>query len=225
MSKFLGFSFLWWFFGNPLIAIIVMLLILYFIDRRFIGLSPSMMRPIRRMQRISKLNQGLSANPHDTSAKLELAHLLIERRHYSEARKWLEPLQDRMDQSAEYWDDLGTCYLYTGETERGEAAIRYALQINPRVKYGQPYLRLAKHYAAIDKQKAIALLEEFGGIHSSSCEGYYRMGILYAEIGRKKDAKDAWEETIRIYRSSPKYVKRKERAWMIKSRIKLLTAG
>lgn len=222
MFKLLGFSFLYYFFGNPFIAIIVLLLILYVLDRRFIGISPSFIRPLKRMQRISKLKQELDANPHNTSVKQELAHLLIERKQYNEARKWLEPLQERMDNSSEYWDDLGTCYIHTGEPEKGEQAIRHALEINPRVKYGQPYLRLAVFYSKTDKQKAIQALQEFGAIQSSSCELYYRMGCLYQEMDQKHEAKEAWSEAVRLYRMLPKYLKRKERSWMIKSRLKLM---
>lgn len=222
MIKFIGFGFLYYLFGSPIIAIIVLLIILYIVDRRFIGLSPSFVRPFRRMQRISKLKQELHSNPHNTSAKQELAHLLLERGRYQQARDWLEPLQDRMEQSAEYWDDLGTSYMHTGDAERGEAAIARALELNPRVKYGQPYLRLAKHYASQDKEKALAALQQFGAILSSSCEMYYRMGNVYAEMGRKEDAKQAWQEAVRIYRSLPKYLRRKERSWVVKSRLKQL---
>lgn len=223
MSKLIGFSFLFYIFGNPFVAIIVLLLILYVLDRRFIGISPSFIRPLKRMQRISKLKQELDTNPHNTSVKLELAHLLIERKQYHEARKWLEPIQDRMDNSAEYWDDLGTCYIHTGEPEKGEAAILHALEINPRVKYGQPYLRLAVYYSKHDKQKAIQALQQFASLHSSSCELYYRMGCLYMEMEQKQEAKEAWTEALRLYRMLPKYLKRQERSWMIKSRLKLMS--
>ena len=222
MGKFIGFSFLWYIFGNPFIAILVLLLILYMLDRRYVGLTPSMVKPFQRMKRISKLKQELNANPHDLSTKHELSRLLIERGKYEEARKWLEPMQDRMEHSAEFWDDLGTCYMYLGEPERGEAAIQKALELNPRVKYGQPYLRLARFYARSDKQRALESLKAFGSIHSSSCEMYYRMGCIYAEMDRKEEAKASWEEAIRLYHALPKYMKRKERSWMIKSRLKAM---
>lgn len=220
VSKIIGFSMLWWLLGNPFLAVIVLLLLIYIIDRQFIGLSPSMIKPLKRMNRISKLKQQLHTNPHDISAKQELARLLMERKNYREARHLLEPLQESMDHSAEYWDDLGTSYIHTGDPERGDAAIRTALAINPRVKYGEPYLRLAAMYSQSDKNKAIEVLQSFQHIQSSSCEAYYRLGLLYEQIGKQEEAKNAWEEAIHIYRALPRYKKRHERKWMMKCRFK-----
>lgn len=220
VSKFLAFGMLYWLLGNPIAAIIVLLLLLYVLDRRFVGLSPSLFRPLKRRNRIGKLKQQLGANPHDVSAKLELARLLIERRAYREARQWLEPLQETMDHSAEFWDDLGACWLHTGEPEQGEAAIRKALELNPRVKYGQPYLRLASLYAETDKNRAIEALQAYQEVHSSSCESYYRLGKLYEQLGRKEEAREAWSQAVAIYRALPRYKKREERKWMLKSMFK-----
>ncbi|GAC43638.1 FOG: TPR repeat [Paenibacillus popilliae ATCC 14706] len=151
---------------------------------------------------------------------MELARLLIERRAYREARQWLEPLQETMDHSAEFWDDLGTCWLHTGEPERGEAAIRKALELNPRVKYGQPHLRLASLYAEADKNRAIEALQTYQEVHSSSCESYYRLGRLYEQLGRKEEAGEARNQAVAIYRSLPRYKKREERKWMLKSMLR-----
>lgn len=220
VSKFLAFGMLFWLLGNPIAAIIVLLLILYVLDRRFVGLSPSLLKPLKRRSRIRKLKQQLGTNPHDVSAKMELARLLIERRAYREARQWLEPLQETMDHSAEFWDDLGTCWLHTGEPERGEAAIRKALELNARVKYGQPHLRLASLYAATDKNRAIEALQAYQEVHSSSCESYYRLGQLYEQLDRKEEAREAWKQAVAIYRSLPRYKKREERKWVLKSMLK-----
>lgn len=220
MAKFALFSLLWFLLGNPFVAIIVLLIIAYILDRRFIGLSPSLMRPIKRRQRIGKLKQELALSPHNLSAKQELGHLLIESKCYREAREVLEPIRERMDQSAEYLDDLGTAYLHTGDSALGEAAIREALELNPRVKYGEPYLRLASLYSASDKTKALHELNELRSLNSSSCEVFYRMGILYGQMERMAEAKGAWQEAIRVYQGLPKYLRRKERGWMIRSRFK-----
>ncbi|MWC28602.1 tetratricopeptide repeat protein [Paenibacillus sp. MMS18-CY102] len=219
IGKFLLFGLLLSIFGNPVLAIIAFVVILYIIDRRFVGLSPSLVKPIRRLGRIRKLKQLLDMNPNDLSAKLELAKLLIDKRSFRQARDLLEPLQDResIEQSAEYWDDLGTSMLHTGEAGAGEAAIRKALSINPRVKYGQPYLRLAALIGKHDASKALADLEAFQQIQTSSCEGYYRLAKLNQLLGRKAEAKQALNESLRLYRQLPRYKKRQERRWALLS--------
>jgi tetratricopeptide (TPR) repeat protein len=218
MGKFFLFGMLWFLLGNPFAAIMVLIIILYLLDRRFIGLSPSLVKPIKRARRIGRLRQQLALNPNDMSARMELAHLLIERKAYAEARRLLEPAAETMAHSAEYWDDLGTALLFTGSRAEGESAIRRALDINPRVKYGQPYLRLA----AVNRdqpEKALKLLDELQAIHSSSCEAYYRMGLIYKSLGRREEARRAFDEAGDVYRTLPRYKRREERPWAIRSRL------
>ncbi|MBB3113603.1 tetratricopeptide (TPR) repeat protein [Paenibacillus phyllosphaerae] len=215
MGKFILFVILWQLLGNPLLAILVLLLVLYLVDRRFIGLTPSIIRPFRRGAAIRRLRQQVLMNPNDIPAKHELARLLIERKKYAAAKELLMPLQDALDHSAEYWDDLGTSLAALGEQASAEAAIRNALSINPRVKYGTPYLRLAALHAKTNPQAAIAALDEFKTIHTSSCEAYYRLAQIYAELGRKEEAAQSLAACSNIYKALPKYKKRQERKWAL----------
>ncbi|MOA49630.1 Tetratricopeptide repeat protein [compost metagenome] len=64
------------------------------------------------------------------------------------------------------------------------------------------------------------MLEQFRQVNSSSCEAYYRLGQLYEQLGRGEDARRAYRETLQIYRSLPKYNKRKQRRWAILARFK-----
>lgn len=220
MLKFSLFLLLAWLFGNPFIAILVMLVLLYVLDRRFVGLTPSILKPLKRSSRIRKLKQHIGLSPNDVSAKLELARLFIEKKNYREALKWLEPLQNTLDDSAEYWDDLGTTYLYTGNEERGEACIIRALELNPRVKYGAPYLRLAAYYSNGRIDQALSYIRAFQEIHSSSCEAYDRLAAIYKMLGQAEESKLAVQEGLRIYRMLPRYKKRLERKWAVRLLLK-----
>nr|WP_246627978.1 hypothetical protein [Paenibacillus oenotherae] len=206
---------MWWLFGNPFLALIVLLVLLYALDRRFVGVTPSIVKPYRRLRMIGRLRQQAAMNPNDIPAKHELGRLLVERKRYKEAKEWLMPLQDALEQSAEYWDDLGSCLAGLSETAAAEAAINNALAINPRVKYGAPYLRLASLYAKSDPARAIGYLQSFRHIQSSSCEAYYRLAGMYRELGRKEDEKEALAECRSIYRMLPRYKKRSERKWAL----------
>lgn len=220
MGKILGFVLLWRLLGNPFLAILVLLVIVYLLDRRFVGILPSVTKPFKRMGQISKLRPQIGMNPSDVSSKHELARLLIERKKDGEALKLLESIQSQSEDSAEFWDDLGTVYLRQGKIAEGEASILRALELNPRVKYGQPYLRLADVYKNSDRDKAMDYVRRFQEIHSSSCEGYYLLGMMYKSLDRKEEAKEAFQEAIDIYRSLPKYKKRQERKWAVLSMIK-----
>lgn len=216
MLKFSLLIFLFWLFGNPFIAILVLLLLLYVLDRRFVGLMPSIFKPLKRISRIKKLKQQIDRSPNDVSSKHELARLLIERKKYKEALTWLVPLQPMLDESAEFWDDLGTSYLYTGDEENGVASILRGLELNPRVKYGAPYLNLAAHFSNGQTEQALKHIQSFQSINSSSCEAYDQLTTIYKKLGNTAEAKNAIEEGLRIYRMLPRYKKRQERKWAVR---------
>ena len=217
MLKF-GFIFiaLNWFIGNPLITIIVMFIALYALDHRFVGIFPNIFKPLKRQSRIRKLKQIIHSSPNDVSAKQELARLLIERRRYREALAWLEPLKRPLEDSAEFWDDHGTCYLYTGNEEDGIACISRALSINPRVKYGAPYLRLAAYYSEREADRSLPYIRAFQSINSSSCEAYGHLATILKKLGKTVEAKASAEEGLQIYRMLPRYKKRQERKWALR---------
>lgn len=223
MSKFMLFFLLSWLTGNPLIAIVILLLIVYFIDRRFVGVFPSISKPFKRLRNISKLRQQLSVNHFDVSSKRELARLLLDKKKFQEAHQLLEEVKPSSESSAEYWNDLGTALIGLGRLEEGESMILHALSLNERVKYGQPYLHLASAFREKEPEKALHYAAKYGEIQSSSSEACYLLGSLYHSLGRKEDAKRALEESLSIYRSLPKYKKRHERKWAVRSFFKSLT--
>ena len=220
LSKFFLFSFLLYITRNPIIAIILLLVILYVLDRRYVGLTPSLFKPFSRNRRINRLKEELRANPHASTSRFELARLYAAQKKYNEALGHLEQIERAMEESADYHFEVGVCHLKLGRIEAGEAHIHRALELNSRVGYGDPYLQLAEAYRTIEPEKAITMLEQFRQVNSSSCEAYYRLGQLYDQLGRAEDARRAYRETLEIYRSLPKYNKRKQRRWAILARFK-----
>ncbi|USG65915.1 tetratricopeptide repeat protein [Brevibacillus ruminantium] len=221
MGKVMLFSILWWITGNPFVALLIILIVLYALDLRFVRLLPDVTKPFRRNSRIAALRRELRLNPHDTSAKVELARLLMEKGQYQEALAYLDEVALIMQESAEVISDRGICLLKTGRVEEGEAILKKALEMNPRVKYGEPYLRLGEAFAKHNQtEKALAYLEELTGIQTSSAEVYYKLGMLYTQIGQKEKARQAFSEAVEVYRGLPKYKKRTERRWALLSWMK-----
>jgi tetratricopeptide (TPR) repeat protein len=220
LIKILLFSLLWRLTGNPFLAIIILLVIFYVLDRRYVGLTPNLFKPFQQSRRAARLRQELTANPHNTSAKLELARILIEKKKYREALPYLEQTIAIMEDSADVHYDLGVCHLKLGDLSQGESLMLKALELNPRAKYGQPYLRLGEAFAAENPEKAAAYMEQFREVHSSSCEAYYRLGQLYQQLGRTDEAKRAFRDTVDIYRGLPRYSRRQQRRWALLARFK-----
>ncbi|WP_339315560.1 tetratricopeptide repeat protein [Paenibacillus sp. FSL R10-2734] len=217
MLKFIGVLLLFRLVGNPFLAIFILLLILYFLDRRYVGIFPSITKPFKRMRQISKLRTTISLNPNDVSSKFDLARSLAERKKYREAKDLLLQIEDRYEQSAEYWVELGHVNLKLGALEEGEAQMLHGLEINRKARYGQPYLWLAETFRHTNHDKALHYVTQYQEIQSSSSEAYYLAGSMYKALGRSEDAKRAFEESTAVYRSLPKYKKRQERGWALRS--------
>ncbi|MCC3375759.1 tetratricopeptide repeat protein [Cohnella sp. REN36] len=213
--KALLFFLLWRVLGNPFLAILVLLVVFYFLERRYIGLTPSLVKPFKRRGAIGKARRQLLLNPHDVSAQSELARLLIESKRFRDARDVLLDIEAKMEHSAEYWSDRGIAELAIGHTEEGERAMNRALEISPRVKYGLPYLKLGEAYAKTDADKAIGFLQEFQRMNASSCEAFYRLGTVYRTMGRTEEAREAYRACRELYRTLPRYMRRKERKWAL----------
>src|SRR5690606_32960711 len=122
--------------------------------------------------------------------KTEAARILIHLKRYAEAQALLDEVLRQVDDSADVWFDAGLCRLKQGQLSDGEAMIRKALELNARVRYGEPYLRLGEAFAEKDREKALDYLRRFGDIQSSSCEAYYRLGVLLTSMGKTGEAKD-----------------------------------
>jgi tetratricopeptide (TPR) repeat protein len=215
LTKIFIFFILWRLTGNPFIAILVLLVIFYFLERRYIGFTPSLARPFKRNRRLRQLQIELLTHPHNTSGKLEAAWLLIEKRKYSQALQYLDEVRHILDDSAEAFYATGLCHLKLGDLAEGEKLVLESLAMNPRVRYGEPYLRLGEAIAAVQPERALNYLQKFREVHSSSCEAYYRLGQLYQHLDRKEEALIIYNETLIIYRGLPKYKKRTERRWAI----------
>jgi len=198
------------------------MIVLYFLDRRFIGIFPNVFKPFQLSRRLRRVRQELSLSPHHSSLKLEAARILVEKRRYAEAIVLLDELISLVSDSAEVWFEAGRCRLKLGDLIVGESQILKALHLNPRVRYGEPYLRLGEAFADVDQNKALKYLRQFQDIHSSSCEAYYRLGLLLEKMGQKDQAKQAYGEAMTIYQSLPKYKRKQERRWIWLARRKKL---
>lgn len=220
MSKIAGFGFLWWLTGSPLLALLLLAVLLYVLDRRYIGILPNVFKPLKTSARIRKVRQELALQPHSTSLKSELAGLLIDKKRYAEAAALLEQAGAAAPDSADAWYGLGLCRLKLGALEEGERLIGRALELNGRLRYGEPYLRLGEALARTEPDKALDYLRRLRDMQSSSCEVYFRLGLILERMGRGDEAKEAYRESAAVYKALPKYKRKSERRWFLLSAMK-----
>lgn len=217
MSKLLIFYLIWRITGNPFLAIILILVIYYFVDRRYIGLLPSITKPFKRRSRMGQLRRQIYLNPHDTPAKHDLAEAYIEVRQYRSALRLLEELPKHMQDSPDVLYDTGLCKLSLGDIDAGESLILNALEKDAKLRHGEPYLKLAAGVAESSPQRAAEYLSTFQQLNVSSCESYYRLGQLEQYFGNPDKAKEAWRNCRETYRALPRFRRRVERKWAIRA--------
>ena len=225
MGKFAIFAVLWYILGNPILALLVLLAVLYLLDRRYVGLLPNVFRPLAVRRNIARLRNAIRINPHDTASRHELARRQMEAGRYRDALDTLRAIRPVLHDSDDLLAEIGICCLKLNSLEEGERHILEAFERNPRVMYGEPYLHLGEAFAKTDPDKAVQYLERYREAQSSSCKGLYRLGQLYDRLGRKTDATEAFREASALYRALPRYRRKTERRWHILSNWKLLLRG
>jgi len=225
-SKFLLFALLTFLTGSPWTALLVLLALYLLFDIQYLGFARAAIDRIKTAGEIRELQADVALNPHNAAALSDLGRLLILNGRAQEAVAPLERAIGRMDDSDETNYYLGLAYLKTGREQEGEARITKALALNPRFRYGEPYLRLGEHYLEGQRyEEALAMLHKLGEIHSSSVEGLYLLGEVHRRMGRIEQARESYRNGIAAFRRSPRYKRREERRWQWRARLALWRLG
>jgi tetratricopeptide (TPR) repeat protein len=205
---------------NPLLAILLVLILYYILDLRYFGVSRLLFKNIRTGTKIRDLQREVSLNPHNASALNDLGRLLILSKRYREAVPYLERAIERLEDTAETNYYLGLAYLHAGNPKSGEERILKAIELNPLLRYGEPYLMLGEyHFNQGQYERALIMLRRFHEIHSSSVEGFYYLGQAYQKLVDNDRALESYQEAIKAFHRSPYYKRREDRKWVWKTRI------
>lgn len=213
---------LWAIMGNPLL-ILAILAALYFIDRRYFCLLPSPARYFQRRRRMAGLAATIRLNPADANSQLELGALHLERGDAARALPLLEQARQRNADSARIHALLGAGYRRLGRDAEARAALEKAVNLNPKIGYGEPYYHLLALALKSGSRDESALAEYCEKILSfGSPEIFYRSGRVLLAAGDKEAAKTMFKEAVANYQASPKGFRRAHRRWAAAARIFLM---
>lgn len=219
MSKFFGFYLLFVLFRDPLAAFIIIVLIFFLIDQRYMRLFPRSLRRLQGWKKQRQLLRELALNPYNVTDKLEVGRLYATRKRYAQGIPYLEEALARMPEHAEGLYYLGLSYLYTGREAEGLTKVEAALALNPRVRYGEPYAKVAEYFAHKNAyERALKFLERCDEAGLVNTQLAYRKGQLLKKLGRRTEAKASFEQAVQYYATSPKYIKKEERRWALRAR-------
>src|SRR5262245_40857898 len=207
-----------WLTGNPFLALVVVLLVSaagygYLSGRLF-----RFPRAVERWLTIRELARTVATNPHDASAQADLGRLQVEAGRPARALPHLEVAHARAPEVAETAYYLGAARLRLGDAVRGRPLIEEALARDPRLGYGEPHLRLADYYLDHNQPgEALTHLERFIAMHASSVEGQYKLARAYLALGKAEPARVALDEAVRAYGGAPRFKRREERPWRLRT--------
>lgn len=214
MSRFFLFALLTWITGNPLLAVLVIILLSlpgWWAGSRW---AFRLSRKVRSWGEAGRLRRTLAINPHDAKARTDLGAILTRQGRFREARAELEQALPRVDDLPEANYYLGLCLLNDGEADRGRALVERALALNPKFGYGEPYLRLGDFRAERGEwARAAERYRQAMDIYGSSVEGWCKLGQALSELGRRDEARAALQEALASYRTAPWYRRSEDRPW------------
>jgi predicted Zn-dependent protease len=218
MEKLLFFTLLTWITGNPLLALLAVLLLsgagYGYVTGRVFRVS----RALDRWLAIRRLERAVATNPHDAAARADLGRMLVEAGRPARALPHLDAASARAPEVAETRYFLGAARLGVGDTAGGRRLIEEALAGDPRLRYGEPHLTLANHHLARgEPAEALPHLERFTALHSSSVEGRYKLARALVATGQPAAARAALDEAIAAYRGAPRFKRREERIWRLRA--------
>ncbi len=223
VGKFMLFFFLSWLTGNPIIAVVLLIVVYLAIDRTYYGFVPDPLRALRSAGRIRELQRIVAINPHDARSMKELGIFMFERKDYQKALEYFSRASSKMSDEPEFNYYYGIALARSGSVDRGRALVDDALLASPGLKYGDPYLAMAEVY--IDTgvyDSAAPLLERFLKVHISSVEGLYQMGLVKIKTGKADEGREYLKKAATVFKQAPRYRRKIERKWVWKARLLLM---
>ncbi len=208
--------------GNPILALGILLLLIFILDRRYIGILPDIMGPWRRASRVGQLRREVQLNPANADAYLELGETYFRQGKYELAASFLKNASGKMSGHPLFHFYLGASGYHLGKRQEAKKEIEKAVASNPKASFGEPYYYLIRinleENRPVEVEKAFEQLMLYG-----SPRVYYQAAKVFLNAGNKDKARSLFKETIDNYEACGGAFRRLHRRWAVLSRLSLLT--
>lgn len=187
----------------------------FFVLRPFI---PDPFVLARTWGRIRALGAQIEANPQNVTARRDLAVIWLERLRPRRALTLLDEARKREPDDAELLYLTGLARVRCGDAEGALEPLVRAVEIDPRVRFGEPYLIAAEALSALDRlEEAEDALERYTSVSSSSLQGYVRLAEVRRRRGDEKGMSEAIAEALATWKQVPSYRRRGELRYWLKA--------
>jgi tetratricopeptide (TPR) repeat protein len=204
---------------NPLLALFILLLVIFIAERRFVGILPDVFRPWRQANRVRQLKREVGINPANAEAYLELGEAYFRQGKYKDAASFLENAYSKMAGHPLFHFYLGASYYHLGKLIDGKREIEKAIEANPKVCFGEPYIYLVRIYR--DEKRPDAEIEQACDklLQYGSPGTFYQADTMFLSFHEKERAKRLFRETIENYEACRGPLRRAYRRWAFLSKI------
>jgi tetratricopeptide (TPR) repeat protein len=190
-------------------------IVLFFILRPFL---PDPVVLLRTWGRIRSLTRQVETNPANVIARRDLATLWIERLRPGRALELLSEADKRDPNNPEILYLTGVARFRSGDPEGALDPLVRAVDIDPRVRFGEPYLIAGQALLKLGRnEEAEDALERYVRVNSSSVQGLYLLGKARAGRGDREGAAKAFNEARTTFWHLPGFKKRGQTGWWMKS--------
>jgi tetratricopeptide (TPR) repeat protein len=208
------------FFENPFAALVLIIIGYAIVDRWYIGALPDFIKPLNRWRKITKLKSELEFSPSPGQTLYQIGALQVESGNMQEGRRHLEKAHDLIQEHPDIEYYLGVARIRMGDLELGKEALENALKINPKIKYGFPYVYLIEYsLKRKEPQEQIdAYMEKI--FEYGNPRMYYEVGVVFQKEGYTEKAREMFQQVQVSFRSSPSFLRKQQRYYAIMSKIR-----
>lgn len=189
----------------------------------FVLLRPVLPDPVvlwRTAGRVRALEAQVAANPANVTARRDLARMLIERLRARRALTILDAARERDPGDAELLYLTGLARLRSGDAEGALAPLVQAVEIEPRMMFGEPYRLAGDALARLGRlEEAEDAYERYVATNSSSVEGFTKLALVRRRRDDAAGAEAALDEALRTFWQVPAYKRRQDVGWWLRARV------
>lgn len=203
-TYYLGWVLLAYLLRNPALLVGV---VLFLVLRPYI---PDPRAIIRALSRSSTLRAQVAVNAANATARRELAQILLDTRRPRAALKLVEEALQRAPDDAELTFLRGLALQRSGQAEAALAPLIRAVELEPRVRFGEPFLVAGDALSALGRhEEAVDAYERYVETNTSDIAGYVRLARAHARLGQREEAQKQLREGLDTLAALPGWRKRR----------------
>lgn len=172
----------------------------------------------RTLGRVQSLRRQILANPANVTARRDLALVYLDRLRPGRALELVDEARQRFPADAELLFLKGLAHHRRGQHEQALEPLVEAVELDPRLRFGEPYLIAGNALRALGKTtEAVDAFERFVQSNGSSLEGHVKLSLAHRDANDADGAKRALDEAFRTWGQLPGYQRRKQLGWYLRA--------